>query len=204
MAGKVGRLWRTRRGRVLIVGCAAIVVLLGATFAAAKATESNKFCGSDCHEMLPYNQTWEASAHADVNCVECHIPPGAWNFAKTKFFAMREVYVHVMGQVAAPIQVTRQIPNEVCVNCHKKQVSGQHIMSLPGKKIHPIKNVIDISTLKMIKAPDPTNPKHEIEIPDPNVPGKQLNCASCHNPHSSDYGKLFPVQRICNKCHKEY
>jgi predicted CXXCH cytochrome family protein len=93
--------------------------------------------------------------------------------------------------------------NEVCVNCHKKQGSGQHIMSLPGKKFHPIKNVIDISTLKMIKAPDPTNPKREIEMPDPNVPGKQLSCVSCHDPHSSDYEKLFPVQRICNKCHNK-
>lgn len=118
MAGRVSGLWHTRRGKLLIIGCSALVVLLGATFAAAKATESNKFCGSDCHEMLPYMQTWEASAHADVSCVRCHIPSGAWNFAKTKFFAMREVYVHVMGQVAAPIQVTRQIPNVVCVNCH--------------------------------------------------------------------------------------
>jgi predicted CXXCH cytochrome family protein len=92
--------------------------------------------------------------------------------------------------------------NEICITCHKTQSSGSHIVALPGKRIHPIKDAKDISTLKFIKVPDPRNPKLEIEVPDASVPGKELSCCSCHDPHSSDYEHLFPVQRICLKCHK--
>jgi nitrate/TMAO reductase-like tetraheme cytochrome c subunit len=118
MTGKVRSLWRTTKGKILIVGVAGLLVLAGAALTAAKATESNRFCGYDCHEMVPYARTWEASKHDTVDCVQCHIPPGVWNFVKTKFFALREVYVHFMGQVKAPIQVTRHISNEVCQGCH--------------------------------------------------------------------------------------
>jgi len=92
--------------------------------------------------------------------------------------------------------------NDICITCHKGQSKGSHVIAIPGGKFHPLKGVIDISTLKMIKVPDPKNPKKEIEIPDPKVPGKELSCTSCHNPHSSDYKNLFPAQRVCLKCHK--
>ncbi|MGE5226075.1 MAG: NapC/NirT family cytochrome c [Planctomycetaceae bacterium] len=118
MAAAMKRLWRTRGGRVAVVLLAVLIVGIGGAFAAAKTTESNKFCGSDCHEMVPYMKTWEASKHSQVDCVTCHIPPGVWNFVKTKFFAMREVYDHMVGKVAAPIVVTRHIPNQTCQECH--------------------------------------------------------------------------------------
>jgi nitrate/TMAO reductase-like tetraheme cytochrome c subunit len=118
VADKVRRLWSTLWGKLLVVAMVGGVLFLGAAFVAAKATESNRFCGYDCHEMVPYAQTWQNSKHADVNCVTCHIPPGLWNLAKTKFFAMRELYVHFIGQIPKPIMVTRKIPNSVCESCH--------------------------------------------------------------------------------------
>ena len=45
-------------------------------------------------------------------------------------------------------------------------------------------------------------PKGFDEIDDPDKPGKEITCMSCHDPHSSDYKKLFPVANICAKCHK--
>lgn len=91
------------------------------TFVAAEATKGNSFCGTSCHEMEPYYRTWEASQHADVDCVGCHIPPGLWNYAKTKIFGLRELWVHVTGQVESPIAVTRLIPDEVCGGCHEDE-----------------------------------------------------------------------------------
>ena len=83
-------------------------------------TESNKFCGTDCHEMWPYRDTWAISTHKTANCVQCHIPPGPVNFLKTKLAASREIWVHFTGQVKAPILVTRHIPNSACERsgCH--------------------------------------------------------------------------------------
>ena len=137
MAERVRRLWATRSGKALIVGIAALIVLTGAAFTAAKATESNNFCGVTCHEMHPYNRTWEASQHNEVDCVKCHIPPGAWNFVKTKFFALREVYVHVMSQVQAPIQVTRHIPNTVCEECHPTSDLTKPVRLVTASFSHP-------------------------------------------------------------------
>jgi predicted CXXCH cytochrome family protein len=133
----------------------------------------------NCHEKEKFNKKYTHKVINVIGCAACHNAHASNN----------------------PSLLSNPI-NEVCAVCHKAQSSGLHIVSLPGRTIHPIKDVKDISTLKMIKVPDPKNPKVQVEVPDPNVPGKELSCASCHNPHSSDYSKLFPQQRICLKCHK--
>lgn len=118
MADRIRRFRRALRGKAVVLAVIVLVGFVGVAFAAAKGTESNHFCGVTCHEMIPFDQTWIASKHAQVDCVKCHIPPGLWNLVKTKFFALREVYVHITGLGSKPIQVTRQIPNVVCVDCH--------------------------------------------------------------------------------------
>jgi predicted CXXCH cytochrome family protein len=91
---------------------------------------------------------------------------------------------------------------ELCISCHSTKAKGEHVVALPGRKRHPIRGVKDPSTLKMIKVQDPKNPKRQIEVPDPSVPGKDMNCSSCHDPHSSDFRGLLTQERICSKCHK--
>lgn len=118
---------RTRRALV-VAAVAAPILLVGGAFVAAEATKSNDFCGTSCHEMQPYYRTWEASQHAEVECVGCHIPPGLWNYAKTKVFGMRELWVHLSGEVRRPIAVTRHISNEVCVGCHPTEQMGDAVM----------------------------------------------------------------------------
>jgi len=71
---------------------------------------------------------------------------------------------------------------ELCTGCHKAQEKGMHLVApVPGQIVHPVTGV-----------PDPSNPKRE------------LSCVSCHNPHSSNFPKLFPIARICSKCHPYY
>ena len=116
---------RRVRRILLIAAIAAPVVFAGGAFVAAEMTKSNSFCGTSCHEMASEYRTWRASTHAEVDCVRCHIPPGAWNYVKAKFFGLREVWVHVTGTSTAPVMVTRKIPNVVCSRCH------------PSKKLSP-------------------------------------------------------------------
>ena len=106
--------------RVLIALAVLAVLGVAGMLGAARFTESNKFCGQDCHEMLPYNATWQASSHSGTDCVQCHIPPGPVNFMLTKLFATRELWVHFTGQIKAPIKVTRNVPNSACERsgCH--------------------------------------------------------------------------------------
>jgi predicted CXXCH cytochrome family protein len=71
--------------------------------------------------------------------------------------------------------------NEICVTCHRNQETGNHIATLPGGFIHPMSGV-----------------------PDPKKPSKEMTCASCHNPHSSSFAKLFYSKGKCKRCHKYY
>jgi len=71
---------------------------------------------------------------------------------------------------------------QLCTGCHIAQKEGMHLLApVQGQITHPVSGV-----------PDPSNPKQE------------LSCVSCHDPHSSNFAKLFPVARICTKCHKYY
>ncbi|NWF75154.1 MAG: hypothetical protein HXY53_01035 [Nitrospirae bacterium] len=135
-------------------------------------------------------------------CYECH--------EKTKF---TKKYVHAIinlgGCTSCHAAHTSEYPSlllnsthKLCISCHANKLKLPHVVSLPGKKRHPIDGVIDPSTIKLIKVEDPKNPKRQIEIPDPNVPGKEMTCASCHEPHSSDFRSLLTQERICIKCHK--
>lgn len=73
--------------------------------------------------------------------------------------------------------MTRHL-NDLCVSCHTKYAKGPHaVRGLTGN--HP-----------MWKKPDPSRP------------GKEMSCASCHDPHSSDFSKLMPQKMLCRKCHK--
>lgn len=121
------RLWSRWYGKLLLIGAVAVVALAVASVAAASFTESDHFCGTACHEMGPYYETWQDSRHSDVDCVRCHIQPGAVEFVKAKVSALREVYIHFTGQVKAPIAVTRHVPDSTCEPCHA-----------PGKGVDPI------------------------------------------------------------------
>ncbi|MEW6570033.1 MAG: cytochrome c3 family protein [Nitrospirota bacterium] len=134
-----------------------------------------------CHDKANFTKKYVHNVINVVGCVTCHSP-----------HASNNPYL-----LPSPV-------NEVCITCHKAQASGAHVIALPFKRYHPVKGVKDPTTLKMIKAPDPKNPKKQIEVPDPNVPGKELSCTSCHNPHSSDYRRLYTSERLCTKCHQTY
>jgi nitrate/TMAO reductase-like tetraheme cytochrome c subunit len=202
VADKVRALWRTLWGKLLILGVLGFFLFTGAAFAAAKSTESNRFCGVQCHEMLPYNQTWQASKHSNVDCVKCHIPPGAWNFIKTKFFALREVYVHFIGLGNKPIQVTRQIPNVICVGCHPASQIAKTVQLSSATFSHSghskVPACIDCHS-QLVHEPIPG----VTYIP----PQSMTGCFKCHDgkqqPNNCDYCHTapHPDRGACQDCH---
>lgn len=73
----------------------------------------------------------------------------------------------------------------ICVSCHAGKATGRHIfVGFSYQEGHPTR-----------------------DRPDPLREGKELSCASCHNPHASDYQHLWSMKaenqfELCQKCHK--
>jgi nitrate/TMAO reductase-like tetraheme cytochrome c subunit len=101
-----------------------------------KATSSSSFCSS-CHEMKPEYYTWKASTHSEVDCVNCHVQPGAKNIAKDKAEGVIELYKQKTNTYTAPIQMPKDIPNSACESCHNmntREVTPSGDLIIPHDK----------------------------------------------------------------------
>ena len=72
----------------------------------------------------------------------------------------------------------------LCVNCHSEKANGLHVLGDA-----------------MLEKGHPTKGRQ-----DPVRIGKELTCASCHNPHASNYPHLWAFEvddlfELCKKCH---
>src|SRR5438045_1460367 len=55
------------------------------SYRAFEHTESVQFCGQTCHTVMrPEFVAYQASPHARVRCVECHVGPGAGWYVRSK------------------------------------------------------------------------------------------------------------------------
>ncbi len=76
---------------------------------------------------------------------------------------------------------------DLCINCHAEKADGVHIFAdALFKDGHPTRD-----------RDDPVNV------------GKELTCASCHNPHASNFPPLWAFEvsdlfELCSKCHDNY
>ncbi len=94
-----------------------ITVFIALGYVGVESTSSSKFCSS-CHEMKPEFYTWKASSHSEVDCVQCHISPGAENFTKAKANGLMQVYKKKTNTYVAPIRMPKEIPDSACERCH--------------------------------------------------------------------------------------
>ena len=159
------------------------------------SSNSNKLLKADqpelcynCHEKSKFTKKYVHAIIPAGGCTSCHTP-------------------HVSDN---PSLLTNKDINDLCITCHVPQAKGQHVTAaiIGGgvkRKFHPVRGATDPRFPgKPKKIPDPNKPGKEIEVFDPNNPGKEINCVSCHNPHSSDFRKLFPAANLCELCHKYF
>ena len=85
-------------------------------------TESVEFCGKVCHQvMAPEHTAYMNSPHARVDCVQCHIGPGADWFVRSKLSGTRQVFKAALHTYPRPIPtpVRNLRPSqETCEQCH--------------------------------------------------------------------------------------
>jgi hypothetical protein len=146
---------RHKKGMVVFF---AFVFLCFAAFvvAAYKLSETPAFCGV-CHNMKVYVDSWKASSHKKVGCIECHYKPGFTNHLKGKWRdGQLSLAYFITGK--SPTKPHAEIDDATCLQskCHKRDDLKRDVV---------FKNVIF------------SHPQHIEQM----RRQKQLRCATCHS-----------------------
>ena len=115
-----------RRRRLFVVAlCLSLAFLFISAFGSYRAyeyTESVAFCGQQCHDVMkPEFVAYNASPHARVRCVECHVGGGAEWYVRSKLNGMHQLYAVTFRTFKTPIQTpihTLRPADETCAKCH--------------------------------------------------------------------------------------
>ena len=123
---------RTELRRLLIfVGVTTVVnLILGSlfTYQAVGYMDSVTFCGETCHKVMhPEFAAYQNSPHSRIDCVACHIGPGASWFVKSKLSGVGQVFAVVFRTYPRPIPTpvhNLRPARETCEACHWPQKYG--------------------------------------------------------------------------------
>ncbi|MBI4354526.1 MAG: NapC/NirT family cytochrome c, partial [Candidatus Omnitrophica bacterium] len=108
---------------VTLTAIMVVIVLLSVTgYQAYHFTESVKFCGLVCHQVMkPEYTAYQHSPHARVACTQCHVGPGASWFVRSKITGAYQVYAVAFNKyprpIGTPIKNLRPA-QETCEQCH--------------------------------------------------------------------------------------
>ena len=88
--------------------------------------DSAEFCGQVCHQVMePEYVAYKRSPHSGVECVKCHIGPGASWFVKSKLSGAWQVIAVLTDAyprpIETPVKALRPAP-ETCHQCHNPAV----------------------------------------------------------------------------------
>ncbi len=116
-----------RQGFFLVVMATFLnVIIFGtASYRGVAYMDTTQFCGQTCHTVMePEFAAYQGSPHAHVECVECHIGPGAGWFVRSKLSGVRQVFAvtfHTYSRpIPAPVKYLRPA-RETCEQCHWPQ-----------------------------------------------------------------------------------
>jgi len=106
-----------------------VVIASQVTYRAVNHMESNQFCGQSCHNMKPQFVANQRTAHRNVDCVECHIVPGAAGFVAAKMNGSKQLFEVMLNDYPRPIpaalQSGRLAPSaETCEQCHSRTLNS--------------------------------------------------------------------------------
>ena len=101
-----------------------IVIASQFSYSAVRYMDTASFCGQTCHVMKPEFTAHERSPHSNVECVSCHIGPGASWFVRAKLSGTRQVLGVMLNNYPRPIPApvhNMRAARETCENCHAAQ-----------------------------------------------------------------------------------
>ncbi len=207
---------------VLVVVFAILPFMLVAGYAGLQMSESPAFCGNVCHNMKPFYESYENSAHKGIRCGECHNEPGFIGSAKAHIVgAINESVLYFSGNYGKE-PIVCDISNRSCLReeCHKIERLQKKVFLYEGipfsHKVHSgefennitlkcvschatdsiVHMSLDLSTCYLCH----TNGVVTSEEPQ--------KCLACHGPtvddiESYDHATILKNKLACSKCHQQ-
>ncbi len=115
---------RQRRLAITLTTLAFIFVCASAfgSYRAYEYTESVEFCGEACHSVMkPEFVAFNATSHARIKCVDCHVGHGAQSYAQSKLSGARQLWALARGSYSRPIETpvhNMRPADQTCEQCH--------------------------------------------------------------------------------------
>lgn len=99
-----------------------LVIGVQLTYRAVDYMDSVTFCGLTCHRIMrPEYTAYQGSPHSRVECVQCHIGPGASWFVRSKLSGVQQVFNYALNTYPRPIPTpvhNLRPARETCEACH--------------------------------------------------------------------------------------
>ncbi len=115
----------TQRRRLALFGLGGLAFILLSAFGSYQTyhySESTQFCGQVCHSaMNPEFVAYQHSAHARVDCVQCHVGSGASYYLKAKINGTHQLIAFTLDNYNRPIPTpVRNLrpAQDTCEKCH--------------------------------------------------------------------------------------
>ena len=117
--------WRRIGLFVGLITFANILIGSQATYRAVSYMETDQFCGQSCHVMKPEFTAWGHAPHSHVQCVECHIAPGAEGWFTSKMNGSKQLIAVVTDSYPKPLEGAIESNKLVsatltCEKCHNR------------------------------------------------------------------------------------
>jgi hypothetical protein len=123
------------------------------TYRAITYMDSVAFCGQTCHTVMqPEYAAYQNSAHSRVECVACHIGPGASWFVQSKLSGIGQVFAVTFNTYPRPIPTpVRNLrpARETCEACHWPQKFGGDRLRIIDKYADDETNTLTKTVLLM-------------------------------------------------------
>jgi hypothetical protein len=123
------------------------------SYSAVNYMDSVTFCGETCHTVMqPEYTAYQNSPHSRVECVKCHIGPGASWFVKSKLSGVGQVLAVTFHTYSTPIPTpVRNLrpARETCEACHWPQKYGEDRLQVIDKFADDQANTLTKTVLLM-------------------------------------------------------
>ncbi|MGA8222396.1 MAG: NapC/NirT family cytochrome c [Candidatus Acidiferrales bacterium] len=119
-------LLRRALGWVAGLTIANVIIFSVASYQSVSYMDTPQFCGQTCHTVMqPEYTAYLNSPHQRVECVGCHIGPGAGWFVRSKLSGVRQVFAVTFHSyerpIPSPVEHLRPA-RETCEQCHWPQM----------------------------------------------------------------------------------